>query len=124
MGKQAVEKYSRQTGRLTVKEIESAISRAVDSSTRIELNDGGGLVLRCSPSGVATWSFAFRGPAVEDSDGKPCPGRMQRLTLGAYGKAPPALSLDAARSARRNEVARKKTGPLRRASGQRRPKRP
>ena len=54
-GTAAVDKgaRSRQRNRLNVKIIESAIAAAVKSGERSELNDGGGLVLRCPPSGVA-----------------------------------------------------------------------
>src|SRR6266851_3664790 len=78
--------------RLGVKAIESAISKAVKSRELSELKDGGGLVLRCPPSGVAKWTYAYRARG----------GGMRRVTLGTYGDGPPALTLTAAR-VRRNE---------------------
>jgi integrase len=76
---------------LAVKTIEAAISAAVKSGERSELNDGGGLVLRCPPSGVAKWTYAYRSRSA---------GGMRRVTLGTFGKKPPFLTLEAARAAR------------------------
>ena len=86
---------------LTVKAIESAISAAVKSGQRFELSDGGGLVLRCPPSGVAKWTYAYRSRSA---------GGMRRVTLGTYGGKPPALTLKLARTARDGEEARNAEG--------------
>src|SRR5450631_4041926 len=53
---------------------------------RVELGDAGcrGLSIRCSPSGVKTWTFAYK-----------LGGRMRRISLGEY----PALGLGEARQA-------------------------
>jgi hypothetical protein len=94
---------------LTVKGVLSAISNAASTGQRIELSDGGGLILRCPPSGVARWTYAYRSRAA---------GGMRRVTLGIYGDAAPALSLKAAREAHRKEEARNQKGEDRRlASG-------
>lgn len=87
--------------RLGVKEIESAISKAVKSGERSELSDGGGLVLRCPPSGVAKWTYAYRSRSG---------GGMRRVTLGTFGREPPALTLAAARAARDGEETRNAEG--------------
>jgi hypothetical protein len=102
-GTAAVDKgaRSRQRNRLNVKIIESAIAAAVKSGERSELNDGGGLVLRCPPSGVAKWTFAYRSRSA---------GGMRRVTLGAFGREPPALTLAAARAARDSEETRNAEG--------------
>jgi integrase len=86
---------------LTVKAIESAISAAVKSGERSELSDGGGLVLRCPPSGVAKWTYAYRSRSL---------GGMRRVTLGTFGREPPALTLAAARAARDGEETRNAEG--------------
>jgi integrase len=86
---------------LTVKAIEAAISSAVKSGERSELSDGGGLVLRCPPSGVAKWTYAYRSRSL---------GGMRRVTLGTFGREPPALTLAAARAARNEEEARNADG--------------
>jgi integrase len=86
---------------LTVKAIEAAISSAVKLGERSELSDGGGLVLRCPPSGVAKWTYAYRSRSL---------GGMRRVTLGTFGREPPALSLAAARAARNEEEARNAGG--------------
>ncbi|MGY3514185.1 tyrosine-type recombinase/integrase [Bradyrhizobium lupini] len=87
--------------RLAVKTVEKAIAEAKDTGKRIELSDGGGLVLRCPPSGVAKWTFAYRSRAK---------GGMRRVTLGLYGAKAPALSLKLARDARDREEARNGQG--------------
>jgi integrase len=86
---------------LTVKAIEAAISSAVKSGERSELSDGGGLVLRCPPSGVAKWTYAYRSRSL---------GGMRRVTLGTFGRETPALTLAAARAARNEEEARNADG--------------
>ena len=86
---------------LSVRTVEAAIAKAASTATRIELSDGGGLVLRCPPSGTARWTYAYRSKAT---------GGMRRVTLGTYGDAPPALSLRAARDARKVEEARNLKG--------------
>ena len=86
--------------RLGVKAIEFAIPRAVKSKRLIELSDGGGLVLRCPPSGVAKWTYAYRAKG----------GGMRRVTLGTFGREPPALTLAAARAARDGEETRNAEG--------------
>jgi hypothetical protein len=86
---------------LTVKAIEAAVSAAVETKRLVELSDGGGLVLRCPPSGVAKWTYAYRSRSA---------GGMRRVTLGTFGKEPPALSLKAARAARGREEARNAQG--------------
>jgi integrase len=85
----------------TVKGIEAAISKASRTRQRVELSDGGGLVLRCLPSGAAHWTYAYRSKAA---------GKMRRVTLGSYGDKLPALSLSAAREARDVEQARNTKG--------------
>lgn len=86
---------------LGVKQIEAAISAAVKSGERSELSDGGGLVLRCPPSGVAKWTYAYRSRSA---------GGMRRVTLGTFGREPPALTLAAARAARDGEETRNAEG--------------
>jgi len=86
---------------LGVKQIEAAISAAVKSGIRSELSDGGGLVLRCPPSGVAKWTYAYRSRSA---------GGMRRVTLGTFGREPPALTLAAARAARDGEETRNAEG--------------
>ena len=86
---------------LTVKAIEAAISASVKAGERSELSDGGGLVLRCPPSGVAKWTYAYRSRSL---------GGMRRVTLGTFGREPPALTLAAARAARNEEEARNADG--------------
>src|ERR1700716_2597389 len=87
--------------RLGAKQVESAISEAVETRQLIELSDGGGLVLRCPPSGVAKWTYAYRSRSL---------GGMRRVTLGTFGRQPPTLSLAAARGARDEEEARNANG--------------
>ncbi|WP_439368496.1 tyrosine-type recombinase/integrase [Bradyrhizobium sp. DASA03120] len=87
--------------RLASKAVEKAIAEAKDGRKRIELSDGGGLVLRCPPSGVAKWTFAYRSRAK---------GGMRRVTLGLYGAKAPGLSLKLAREARDREEARNGQG--------------
>jgi integrase len=92
---------ARTRNRLGVKAIESAIPRAVKSKRLIELSDGGGLVLRCPPSGVAKWTYAYRSRSG---------GGMRRVTLGTFGEKEPALTLTAARAARDKEETRNSEG--------------
>lgn len=87
--------------RLAAKAVDKAIMEAKETRKRIELSDGGGLVLRCPPSGVAKWTFAYRSRAK---------GGMRRVTLGLYGPKAPALSLKLARDARDREEARNAQG--------------
>jgi hypothetical protein len=87
--------------RLGVKAIESAISKAVKSGELSELKDGGGLVLRCPPSGVAKWTYAYRARGG---------GGMRRVTLGTYGDELPALTLTAARVLRNEHETRNANG--------------
>jgi integrase len=92
---------ARTRNRLVVRAIESAIPRAVKSKRLIELSDGGGLVLRCPPSGVAKWTYAYRSRSG---------GGMRRVTLGTFGEEEPALTLTAARAARDKEEMRNAEG--------------
>ncbi|MET4800466.1 hypothetical protein ABIA96_003038 [Bradyrhizobium sp. LB11.1] len=87
--------------RLAAKAVDKAIAEARDTGKRVELSDGGGLVLRCPPSGVAKWTYAYRSRAK---------GGMRRVTLGLYGAKAPALSLKLARDARDREEARNGQG--------------
>lgn len=87
---------ARERNALVVKQVERAISAAVKTKQLIELSDGGGLVLRCPPSGVAKWTYAYRSRST---------GGMRRVTLGTFGKEPPALSLSEARAVRDREEA-------------------
>src|ERR1700737_3722431 len=91
---------ARERNILGVKQIEAAISAAVKSGEGSELSDGGGLVLRCPPSGVAKWTYAYRSRSG---------GGMRRVTLGTFGRKPPALPLAAARAARKEEEAKPDT---------------
>lgn len=86
---------------LAAKEIDKAIAEAKETRKRVELKDGGGLVLRCQPSGVAKWTFAYRSRAK---------GGMRRITLGLHGKEAPALTLKTAREARDQAEARNGQG--------------
>jgi integrase len=65
--------------------------------SRVELGDAGcrGLSIRCAPSGVKTWTFAYK-----------LDGRMRRITLGEY----PALGLSAAREAADKRRAQRNDG--------------
>lgn len=115
--KTLVPKYDRKIGRLKVKQVDAAISEAAKTGKRIDLADGGGLILRCSPNGSATWTYAYRSRIVSERAAAGSAettekrvGGMRRVTLGLYGKKQPALTLDAAREARGAEAARKKTG--------------
>lgn len=92
---------ARTRDRLGAKEVLSAISKAAKDGKLIELNDGGGLTLRCPPSGVARWTYAYRSRAAKG---------MRRVTLGTFGPKPPALSLSAARAARDAEEVRNREG--------------
>ena len=65
---------------LTVKGITAAIAQATKSGERTELADGGGLMLRCPPTGTARWTYAYRSRAA---------GGMRRVTLVTYGDKPP-----------------------------------
>jgi len=92
---------ARGRNKLAAKAVDKAIAEAKDTGKRIELSDGGGLVLRCPPTGVARWTFAYRSRAK---------GGMRRVTLGLYGAKAPALSLKLAREARDREEARNGQG--------------
>src|SRR5438309_10422546 len=92
---------ARKRNLLAQKVIEAAIAAAVKSGERSELSDGGGLVLRCPPSGVAKWTYAYRSRSA---------GGMRRVTLGTFGKTPPALTLADARAARNREETRNAEG--------------
>lgn len=92
---------TRARNRLAAKAVDRAIAEAKDTGKRIELSDGGGLVLRCPPSGISKWTFAYRSRAK---------GGMRRVTLGIYGPKAPALSLKLAREARDREEARNGQG--------------
>lgn len=88
---------ARGRNKLAAKAVDKAIAEARDTGKRVELSDGGGLVLRCPPSGAPKWTFAYRSRAK---------GGMRRVTLGVYGPKAPALSLRLARDARDREEAR------------------
>jgi len=92
---------TRGRNKLAAKLADKAIAEAKRTGKRIELADGGGLVLRCLPTGKAKWTFAYRSRAK---------GSMRRVTLGLYGDKPPALTLKLAREARDREEARNSQG--------------
>ncbi|UWU80739.1 tyrosine-type recombinase/integrase [Bradyrhizobium huanghuaihaiense] len=92
---------ARVRNKLAAKVVDKAIAEAKETGQRIELSDGGGLVLRCPPSGIARWTFAYRSRAK---------GGMRRVTLGLFGSKAPALSLKLAREARDREEARNGQG--------------
>ena len=77
---------------------EAKIRRVVPRpGERLDLSDGGGLTLRCSPSGRRVWSLSFRvaeaGP-LDPNLGRARAGAKQRRTLGYY----PSMGLTQARA--------------------------
>jgi len=92
---------TRGRNRLAAKAVEKAVAEARDAGKRVELSDGGGLVLRCQPSGIAKWTYAYRSRAK---------GSMRRVTLGVHGREAPSLTLKTAREARDREEARNAQG--------------
>ena len=76
---------------------------------RIEITDAGcrNLVLRCAPSGLKTWNYAYSIPGTAATDNRPAEKpKMQRITLGEY----PAISLETARELAGQRRAQRKAG--------------
>jgi integrase len=72
-------------GKLT----DAAIKNAKPSERLAILSDGGGLQLWVTPKGAKLWNVAYR-----------FGGKRKRLAIGAYGKAPAGVPLEAARKQR------------------------
>jgi len=91
---------------------EAKIRRTVPRpGERLDLPDGGGLTLRCSPSGRRVWSLSFRVAAAGPFDpvlGRARAGTKQRRTLGYY----PAMGLPQARAVAATVRAQALTGTL------------